>query len=259
MQNTALITGASSGIGEELARVHAAAGGDLVLVARREERLDKLAEELSEEHGVECLVLARDLVPAGAAEALYAELAERGVEVDYLINNAGFGGHGLFYERAWEDDRAMIQLNVLALTALTRAALPAMVERGRGRVLNVASMAGFLPGPYQAVYYATKAFVQSFSQAVDSELAGTGVTVTALCPGLTDTEFIDRADLGGSRFVKTSFAASARQVAEAGYRAMLGGDAVIVPGLLNKATMGIMRFAPRGILTRVSKMTMEKA
>lgn len=258
MTNIALITGASSGLGAEFARIHAAKGGDLVLVARRKAKLDALKKELEGQYKVEATVVAKDLSAPGAAEELYKTLKTRKIAVDILINNAGFGGHGLFHERDWEGDRQMINLNVLALTALARAALPDMIKRGGGRILNVASMAGFLPGPLQATYYATKAYVQSFSQALAKEVAGSGVTVTALCPGATATEFADVADMAGVKLFKSG-SASADSVAAAGYDATLEGKALVVPGVQNKLLLFLLRLMPRGLITKISRGTMEKA
>jgi short-subunit dehydrogenase len=212
---TALVTGASSGIGEWLAREHAQRGGDLVLVARRGERLEALAAELREGHGIEVTVIAMDLGVPGAAEQLMQACDDANLQIDVLINNAGFGGHGRFVERGLDKDLQMMQLNMVALTELTYHCLQGMVERGEGRVLNVGSTAGFLPGPLQAVYYATKAFVNSFSQAIAQELKGTGVTVTVLCPGPVATEFVEAADLDGLSAFKS--APGPESVARKGY------------------------------------------
>ena len=256
MKNTAIITGASSGLGEQFARLHAARGGDLVLVARRGDRLRSLADELGKKHGVECLVLVKDLSLQGSGEELFSEISSRGISSDVLINNAGFGGHGMFHEREWTADLAMINVNVMALCALTRGCLPGMIARGRGRVLNVASMAGYLPGPLQAVYYATKAFVVSFSQAVGNEVEGTGVTVTALCPGAVDTGFAQAGSLDGVKAFER--ADSAEYVARFGYDAMLKGKRVAVPGPLKRLSLGALRFMPAGMVLRVSRASMEK-
>lgn len=254
---TALITGASSGIGAELARIHAQHGGDLVLVARRRERLEALKAELETAHGITAHVIVKDLTDSNAAAQIHDELTRQGVPIDYLINNAGFGNGGFFHEQDWTRNEAMIQVNILALAALTRAFVPEMISRGSGRILNVASMAGFLPGPLQATYYATKAFVVSFSEAIGNELAGTGVTVTALCPGPVDTEFIEQANLREAKgFART---VSARGVAEAGYNAMLKGQPIIVPGFVNKLLIhGLLRLAPRQLATAISRAMMEK-
>jgi short-subunit dehydrogenase len=258
MAETALITGASSGIGLELARIHASRGGNLVIVARRRERLDELAGELEKQFGIRSTVLAKDLSLPSAPEEIQREVETRNLEIDFLINNAGFGGHGLFHQRAWEKDRDMIQVNVLALTALTRLLLPGMIERGRGRIMNVASTAAFLPGPLQAVYYATKAYVVSFSEALANELRGTGVTVTALCPGATETEFAAEANLADTPAFKIGVV-SAESVAKYGYEAMLKGKRLAVHGVANKLLVhGILRTLPRGLTARVSRFAMEK-
>jgi len=259
MNNVALITGASSGIGLEFARIHAAKGGDLVLTARRQSRLEELEAELEQQHGITVIIITKDLSLPGAAEELYLELRDKNIKVDYLINNAGFGGHGFFHERDWEKDKAMINLNIMALTALTRLILPDMILRNSGRILNVASGAGFLPGPLQAVYYATKAFVVSFSEAIASELSDTDITVTALCPGATATEFAQGADLEDSRYFK-SRAASAKDVATYGYNAMLRGKVIAVPGVKLKFLMNVvLRILPRRLVTKISRAAMEKA
>lgn len=256
-RKTALVTGASSGIGEELARVHAERGGDLVILARRREKLESLRDELQDAHGVTVHALPKDLTQDGAANQVVEELQSRGIALDYLINNAGFGYHGFFHEQDWSRNEAMIRLNVLALTALTRFLIPQMIERGSGRILNVASMAGFVPGPLQAVYYATKAFVVSFSEATAEELSNTGVTVTALCPGPTRTEFTQQADMKGVRLLERM--ASAREVAVTGYDAMLRGKTVVVPGLLGKLVIhGLLRLSPRKLTTAISRAAMEK-
>jgi short-subunit dehydrogenase len=258
-KKTALVTGASSGIGEEFARIHAANGGDLVLVARREERLQRLKQELESQHSVKAICIVKDLSHPEAAEELYADILERGITVDYLVNNAGFGGYGTFVSRDWATDSSMVNLNILSLAALTRLFLPSMVERGSGRILNVASMAGFIPGPLQAVYYATKAFVLSFSEAIAEELRGTGVTVTALCPGVTKTEFARVGDLEESLAFKMMGGATAESVAEYGYNSMRKGKVVAVHGLMNKLQIhGLLRLVPRPLVRRISKMTMQK-
>mgnify|MGYP001324480674 CR=1 FL=1 len=257
VKNVALITGASSGIGLELARVHASRGGDLILVARRLDRLNEIKDELQEKFGIEVEVLDMDLARDNAGKELFEEIIRRQLPVDILVNNAGFGGHGYFYEREWSRDHDMILLNILTLTELTRMFLPSMVERGSGRILNVASMAGFIPGPFQAVYYATKAYVLSFSEAIASELDGSGVTVTALCPGPTKTEFEEVANVAGSKAFMIQ--ASVESVARYGYKSMLKGRAVAVPGSANRLLVNyLLRMTPKNVARRVSKMLMEK-
>ena len=256
-RKTALVTGASSGIGVELARIHARRGGDLVLVARRQDRLEVLKTELEQAHGVAVHVLVKDLTDPEAAKQIHAELASRGVPIDYLINNAGFGNGGFFHEQDWAKNEAMIMVNVVALAALTRLFVPDMIARGGGKILNVASMAAFLPGPLQAIYYATKAFVVSFSEAIGNELRRTGVTVTALCPGPVDTEFIERANLRKAKgFART---VSAAGVARTGYDAMLAGKPIVVPGIVNKIIVHfLLRLAPRQRATKISRKLMEQ-
>jgi short-subunit dehydrogenase len=258
MTRTALITGASSGIGTELARIHAATGGDLVLVARRRERLDALKSELESAHGITVTVIAEDLAVADAAEKVFAATQAAGVEVDILINNAGFGGHGKFHQQELGRAQAMMHLNMVTLTELCHLYLQGMVQRNRGQILNVASTAGFMPGPLQAVYYATKAFVLSLSQAIANELGDTAVTVTALCPGPVKTEFVEEANLEGIAMFDRS--ASAADVARCGYDAMVKGELVTI----NDRTLGfalnwVIPLLPRKFMLKVSRRAMEKA
>ncbi|WP_216327135.1 SDR family NAD(P)-dependent oxidoreductase [Deinococcus aestuarii] len=251
---TALVTGASGGIGEEIARHLASRGANLILVARREEQLRALADELGARHGVHALPLALDLTRPGAGAWLEGELASRGLTVDLLVNNAGFGGYGEFHTQDPGEIARMVQVNVVALTDLSRRFLPGMVERRRGRVLNVASTAAFQPGPLMAVYYATKAYVLSLSEALNEEVRGTGVSVTALCPGPVETGFQDTAKLGQSRLLQGPARAtmlSAGEVARQGVEAMLSGQAVVVPGRLNRLQTLAPRLLPRGVMTRI--------
>ena len=260
MKQVALITGASSGIGKELARLHASKGGDLVIVARREQALEELQQELESQHGVSVKCVALDLTDPAAPGQLFEKVTADGIEIEYLMNNAGFGGHGNFHEREWAKDKAMIQLNITALTELTRRFLPAMVERKSGRVLNVASTAAFIPGPLQAVYYATKAYVLSFSQAIDEELrsVGANVSVTALCPGAVATEFVAASDLEGNDLWKN--AKSAASVAQVGYNAMMKGQLVAINELqLSIMLNWIVPFLPRRTVLKMSRRTMEKS
>lgn len=255
MKNTALITGASSGIGKEFALIHAATGGDLIIVARRREVLEQLKSEIEQKYSVKVRVIAKDLTKPTAAREVFDEVSTAGVEIEFLINNAGFGGRGKFHEREWEQDLAMINLNVTALTALTRFFLPGMVKRNQGKVLNVSSTACLVPGPLQAVYYATKAYVTSFSNALYGELHDSKVTVTALLPGATETGFaktsgMDKTDL----FNKT---ASAHSVAQAGYSAMLKGKLNVKAGLtfMQRMMLAFVPFTPKKmILSQIRKM-----
>jgi short-subunit dehydrogenase len=244
---TALVTGASGGIGLEIARV-LAPDHDLVLVARSAAKLDAVAGELGGAR-----VIAADLSDPSAVAKIVAEVPE----VDVLVNNAGVGDFGAFAEADLDRTLAMIQLNVTSLTALTRRYLPGMLERGHGRVLNVASTASFQPGPLMAVYYATKSYVLSFTEAVAEEVRGSGVTVTALCPGPTASGFQAAADMELSPLVANRKLPSAADVARHGVRAMEKGDVVVVPGAMNKIMAASVRFTPRPVLRRLVRKMQE--
>ncbi|HWS55435.1 MAG TPA: SDR family oxidoreductase [Pyrinomonadaceae bacterium] len=254
---TALVTGASGGIGEELARLFAADGHDLVLVARSRDKLERLASELGAQRGVAARVIPKDLARAEAPQEIFDELRGAGVRVDALVNNAGFGTYGPFVETDLRSELDLLQVNVAALTHLTKLFLPAMVERRRGYVMQVASTAAFQPGPLMAVYYASKAYVLHFSEALANELEGTGVVVSALCPGPTETGFVAAAGMGDSKLFDRG-AMSARAVAEAGYRGMLAGKSVVIPGLRNNLLARAVGFMPRGLITRVVRRIQEK-
>lgn len=257
----ALITGASSGIGLELAQVFAREGWSLVLVARRTAPMEALAAKLKSAHGTETVVLGADLGTREGMAHVPREVAARGLRIDALVNNAGFGLAGPFEKLAEDQQLGMIDLNCTALTALSRAFVPGMVERRSGFVLNVSSSAGFQPGPFMAVYYATKAYVTSFSEALAEEYRGTGVTVTALCPGFTATEFASRAAAHQRPrlFDGPMGTLDARHVAELGYRAMLQGRRIVVPGLMNKLGAWSAPFTPRALLLRVTRRMNESA
>ena len=255
--NTALITGASGGIGLELARIHAAKGGDLVLVARSEDKLEEIKQELENSFRVKVFVLALDLAQADSAEQVYQYTQGLGIQVDTLINNAGFGGHGLFHERDLKDDQAMMQLNMVTLTNLTHFYLKDMVTNNYGRILNVSSTASFMPGPLQAVYYATKAFVTSFTQAVAEEVKEHNVTATALCPGAVATGFVSAGNLEGVDIWKN--AKSASSVAQYGYRAMEKGKLIAINEFQLRVMLDwIIPFIPRSLILKISRQAMEK-
>jgi short-subunit dehydrogenase len=248
-RNITLITGASGGIGEALAHRVARDGRHVALAARRRDRLEDLATKLRADHGIEAYVFASDLSAPGAARALADAVDAQGLTVDWLINNAGFGTYGLFHELPIENELAEIQLNVAALVELTHRFLPGMVSRRSGAVINVASVAGFAPGPFWATYSATKAFVKSFSEAIAAELRSTGVHVLCVCPGFTRTEFQERADYDTSDLPSFIWM-SADTVADQTVRAV-GSKTVLVNGTMNSMTASFVRLMPPSLLTRV--------
>jgi uncharacterized protein len=254
---TALVTGASGGIGLELARLLAADGHDLVLTARSGDKLARVAEELSGKHNVVARVLVADLARPEAPSEIFDDLQRKGVAVGVLVNNAGFGSYGLFAQTDLRSEIDLLQVNVVALTHLTKLFLPAMIGRGRGYIMNVASTAAFQPGPLMAVYYASKAYVLSLSEALANECEGTGVTVSALCPGPTETGFVAAAGMNDSKLFDRG-AMDARTVAEAGYRGMLRGKGVVIPGLRNSFVARTVGMMPRRIVTKVVRGIQEK-
>ncbi|MFZ5748837.1 MAG: SDR family NAD(P)-dependent oxidoreductase [Pseudomonadota bacterium] len=248
---TALVTGASAGLGTHFAEALAARGHDLILTARRVDRLDALAQRLRDRYAVAVETVALDLAAPGAAEALIGEIGRRGLSVNWLINNAGFGLNGAFVDMDHAAVGRMIDLNCRALVELSQLVLPGMVQMRSGGILNVASTAAFQPGPWMAVYYATKAFVLSFSEALHEEVRRHGVRVAAICPGPTRTEFADVADLGDSALFKR-FAGDPEQVVRDGLAALDANAAVRVSGLRNKMMAASTRFAPRAIVRRLA-------
>ncbi len=244
---TVLITGASSGIGTELARLFAADKSNLILVARRAAELARLAADLMRDHGVEVRVLPKDLARPEAPREVFEILAADQVAVDVLVNNAGFGAAGPFAQLDRERQLRMVRLNVVALTELCRRFLPGMLERDRGGILNVASTAAFQPGPYMAVYYATKAYVQSFTEAMAQEVKATKLQVTCLSPGPTTTEFAKTAGTEAARLQRLG-SMTAGSVARSGYRGFRRGRVVVVPGLVNKLGAFSVRMLPRPLV-----------
>lgn len=242
MKQWVLITGASQGIGHEFAKIFAAEGHHLVLVARDEVRLAQIASELSGRHGLTVKVMAKDLSSAAAAREIFDELRGGQIPISILINNAGFGHQGAFAEIDLQRHVDLIQVNVTSLVQLTHLFLQPMLARREGRILNVASTAAFVPGPFMQTYYASKAFVQSFSYALASELEGSGVTVTSLCPGLTRSQFQARA---GMRRSETFFMMESDTVARIGYRALMAGKPMVIAGWMNKLAIALARNAPR--------------
>lgn len=257
MNKTVLITGASSGIGLEFASLFAKDGYHLVLNARNESRLQEIANELTTKYGVKVTVAAKDLSNPESADELTSELTSAGIEVDVLINNAGFSAYGSFNETSWKEEKNMIQVNIMALTALTKQLLPRMIKRNSGKILNVASTAAFQPGPLMAVYYATKAYVLSFSEAVNYELRNTNVSVTALCPGATATNFEKRANLESSRLFQSG-TMDAHDVALEGYKALKEKKSLKIPGFKNKALANLVRFLPRKSVLKIVHYVQDK-
>lgn len=255
--NTALITGASSGIGWELAKIHAKKGGNLVLVARSLEKLNALKHELEAQFGISVVVIAQDLAQANAAQKIFEATQAQGITIEVLINNAGFGAHGLFHEQDLDRLRELMQLNMGALTELTHRYSRGMVQRKRGRILNISSTASFMPGPLQAVYYASKAYVTSFSQAIAEELSVFKVSVTALCPGAVRTGFVEAGKLEGVAIWQR--AKSAQSVAECGYQAMERGDLLAFNEPKLKFLLDwIVPWLPRKSILKMSRQAMEK-
>ncbi|MBQ4821106.1 SDR family oxidoreductase [Aquimarina sp. MMG016] len=259
MRKTALITGASSGIGLELAKVHAAKGDNLVLVARNQVKLEELKVELESKHNINVLVIAKDLSLPNAAQEVFDETIHKAIPVDYLINNAGFGDFGMFSETNWEKEHKMIELNITALTQFTKLYLKEMVKRNSGRIMNVASTAAFQPGPTMAVYYATKAFVLHFSEAIANEVKGKGITVTALCPGATESGFQSVAEMEESKLVKGKKLPPSAEVAQYGYKAMMKGKTVAIHGVMNRILANSVRFMPRNMVTKITRSVQDKA
>jgi len=258
MKRTVLITGASSGLGIEFAKIHAAKGDDLVLVARSKDKMNLLKAEIERKHDVSVVVIGRDLSESNAPRTIYNELKAKKIQIDYLINNAGFGDYGLYAQSNWEKQLQMINLNITALAYLTKLFLPDMIGNKYGKILNIGSVASFLPGPTMSVYFATKAFVLSFSEALANEAKGTGVTVTALCPGPTATGFKSNASLDNSNMFKGNIAGP-KEVAEYGYKAMMKGKSVAIHGLTNKIMVGSVRFAPRNIVAAIARLRMKSS
>lgn len=257
MRKTALITGASYGIGKELAELFAKDQINLVLVARSKDVLEKLAVDLKQTYSIDAEVIASDLSKPTAAYELYEQCQQKQISIDYLVNNAGFGLYGEFLNTDLQKEIDMIEVNIKSLMVLTKLFLPHMVERGEGKILNVASMASFQPGPLMAVYYATKSFVLHFSEALANELKGTGVTVTALCPGPTETMFGKRAGLDQSKLFQRGVM-DAKTVAKLGYRGFMAGKTIVIPGVMNRLSAFCIRFLPRSLVTRIVRQIQER-
>jgi uncharacterized protein len=258
MGHATLITGASSGIGREVAKLFAEDRRDLVLVARNRKKLDEFARDLTAAFGVAVRVIARDLARPDTPSEIEKELSSAGIVIDTLVNDAGFGVYGPFGETDGVKELEMLQVNIVALTRLTKLFLPPMLERKNGRILNVASTAAFQPGPLMAVYYASKAYVLSFTEALANEVAADGVVVTALCPGPTDTEFQKEAGLEQTHLFRNPFVQDARSVARAGYAGLAAGKRIVIPGLANRILAQAVRFSPRRFVTAAARWFQEQ-
>ncbi len=258
-REVALITGASSGIGKELTELFAQNGFDLVLVARNVAALEELASHLRARHPpVSVTVVPKDLSSPHAPKEIYDTLNEASIAVDVLVNNAGVQAYGALQNTDIAQQLRLIQINLVALTHLTMLFGGEMVERGRGKILNVASTGAFSPTPLNAIYCATKAYVLSFSEAIARDLEGTGVRVTCLCPGATETRFAERAGIENIRLFG-AFVMDAGEVARAGYRGLMGGKTTVVPGLYNRILVSSIRFTPRRLVTRIGKYLMSRS
>jgi len=259
MKQIVLITGASSGIGYEFAHIFAREKYNLVLAARSKQKLLDLKARLEKQYSIQCTIITADLSNLEEVKSMVKQVNASGINIDVLVNNAGFGDFGLFTETSWDKELQMINLNITALTYLTKEFAKQMVARKSGKILNLASTAAFLPGPLMAVYYATKAYVLSFSEAIANELQGKGVTVTALCPGPTASGFQSAADIEDSKLVKGKKLPSSREVAEYGYKALIKGERVAVHGMINRLQVFFVRFSPRNLVTATVRYMSEKA
>jgi short-subunit dehydrogenase len=259
MKNTALITGASNGIGLELAKIHASKGGDLVLVARNKSKLDEIKIELEKQFKISVYTIGKDLSLTNAAQEIYNETNKENIQVDYLINNAGFGDFGMFAETDWNKELQMINLNITSLTHFTKLYLQDMVKRRSGKIMNVASTAAFQSGPTMSVYCATKAYVLSFTEAISNEVIDKGITITALCPGATETGFQAAGGLEESKLFKNKKLPTAKEVAQYGYTSMIKGKIVAIHGFMNYIMSNSIRFIPRSLVLKVSRKMLDKA
>jgi len=255
---TALITGASSGIGLELAKIHASKGDNLILVARSSEKLKSIADDLKSNHKISVELIISDLSKDESAKEVYVAVTKKNIQIDYLINNAGFGDFAFLHDSNWDKQAMMIDLNIKSLTHLTHLFLPEFIKRKSGKILNVASTAAFLPCPMMAVYAATKHYVLAFSEALANELADKGITVTALCPGATKSGFQDAAEMLESGFMTNVKFATSESVAQYGYKSMMSGKRVAIPGFFNKFSAGIIRLTPRRMVTRIARKLIQQ-
>lgn len=259
MKKTALITGASRGIGRELAKIFAKENCNLVIIARSGELLEELKNELETKHQIFVYVIIKDLSKHESAKEIYEELKQKSIIIDYLVNNAGFGKYGMLHESDSNIESAMINVNIMSLTILTKLFLKDMVSRQSGKIMNVSSVAAFQPGPLMAVYFASKSYVLSFSEAVGNEAKEFGITVTALCPGPTRSNFLQNAKLEKSRLFKGGNVANASDVALFGYKAMMKGKPVAIHGFLNYILANSSRFVTRNFALKITRIKMNSS
>jgi len=253
-----LITGASSGIGYELAKVFAEQGHHLILTARSESKLQELKASVESQYKVQAEVIPGDLSKPEGSQKLFQAIQNKGLSINILVNNAGFGDHGFFHESNLEKDKEMIQVNITSLIELTHLFLPSLLKARSGKIMNVASTAAFQPGPLMAVYYATKAFVLFFSEGLCEELKGTAVTVTALCPGPTQSGFQKVANLKDVSLLDATPMATSHSVAVYGYKALMRNQVVAIPGVMNNVMATLIRFVPRAIVRRLVMKLQQK-
>ncbi len=258
MKKTALITGASNGIGLELAKVHAQNGDNVILIARSADKLNALKTELETQYKINVNCIAIDLSLPNVAQQVYDSVAQLNIKVNYLINNAGFGDFGMFLQTDWSKEEQMISLNINTLTHLTKLYAQDMAKQGGGKIMNVASTAAFQSGPTMAVYYATKAYVLSFSEAIDNEMRPHGVSVTALCPGATASGFQDAAAMHESKLVKGRKLPTSKEVAEYGYKSMMAGKVVAIHVVMNYIMANSVRFTPRALVVKITRFIQDK-
>jgi len=256
-QQTALITGAANGIGYELAYLFAQNDYNLVLIDRIETKLQRVAMYFQEQFSISVKSIVKDLSKTKSPEEIFLELQQENIQVDVLVNNAGFGTYGFFNETNLSDELEMLQVNLVCTTHLTKLFLKSMVKQGQGKILNVSSAAAFQPGPLMAVYFATKAYILSFSEALANELQNTGVTVTVLCPGTTQSAFHERTGMADSQLLKSKRMMDAATVANIGYRALMEGKTIVIPGLINKLMAKSVRFVPRNLVTKIVRKMQE--
>ncbi|MCF8296081.1 MAG: SDR family oxidoreductase [Saprospiraceae bacterium] len=244
----AIVTGASGGIGYELAKLLAKDNYNLILIARTIEKLNEIKKELENKFSISVITLKKDLSASGSATELFDEIKTKNLKVSILVNNAGFGDFSAFAESDLDKQLRMMQLNIVSLTELSRLFLPELINQKEGKILNIASIAAFMPGPMMSVYYASKAFVLSFTEAISNELKGSGVSATALCPGPTKTKFFDAAEVENPKFMQLLKMADSSSVAKYGYKSLMKGKVIAVPGFMNKLIVCSIRFTPRSVL-----------